>query len=82
MRLQKKKFFLTVIFFACGIGAGCFCGSPAYAAGNDENLVYNFKDAKKEGTVTFTKKWKDRKQILCESITRARGKPRTGLAKE
>lgn len=47
MRLQKKKFFLTVIFFACGIGAGCFCGSPAYAAGNDENLVYNFKDAKK-----------------------------------
>lgn len=56
MRLQKKKFFLTVIFFACGIGAGCFCGSPAYAAGNDENLVYNFKDAKKEGTVTFTKK--------------------------
>ena len=61
MRLQKKKFFLTVIFFACGIGAGCFCGSPAYAAGNDENLVYNFKDAKKEGTVTFTKKWKDRK---------------------
>lgn len=61
MRLQKNKFFLTVIFFACGIGAGCFCGSPAYAAGNDENLVYNFKDAKKEGTVTFTKKWKDRK---------------------
>ena len=56
MRLQKNKVFLTVIFFACGIGAGCFCGSPAYAAGNDENLVYNFKDAKKEGTVTFTKK--------------------------
>lgn len=61
MRLQKNKVFLTVIFFACGIGAGCFCGSPAYAAGSDENLVYNFKDAKKEGTVTFTKKWKDRK---------------------
>lgn len=61
MRLQKNKVFLTVIFFACGIGAGCFCSNPAYAAGNDENLVYNFKDAKKEGTVTFTKKWKDRK---------------------
>lgn len=61
MRLQKNKVFLTVIFFACGIGAGCFCDSPAYAAGSDENLVYNFKDAKKEGTVTFTKKWKDRK---------------------
>lgn len=61
MRLQKNKVLLTVIFFACGIGAGCFCDSPAYAAGNDENLVYNFKDAKKEGTVTFTKKWKDRK---------------------
>lgn len=43
MRLQKNKVFLTVIFFACGIGAGCFCSSPAYAAGNNENLVYNFK---------------------------------------
>ena len=53
MRLQKNKFFLTVIFFACGIGAGCFCGSPAYAAGNDENLVYNFKDAKKEKIIDW-----------------------------
>ena len=61
MRLQKNKVFLTVIFFVCGIGAGCFCGNPAYVTGNDENLVYNFKDSKKEGTVTFTKKWKDRK---------------------
>lgn len=25
------------------------------------NLIYNFKNTKKEGTITFTKKWKDRK---------------------
>ena len=27
----------------------------------DNNLIYNFKDPKKEGTVTFVKKWKDNK---------------------
>lgn len=27
----------------------------------DNDLVYNFKDPKKEGTVTFVKKWKDNK---------------------
>lgn len=27
----------------------------------ESNLIYNFKNAKKEGTITFTKKWKDRK---------------------
>lgn len=58
MRLQKNKVFLTVIFFACGIGAGCFCGSPAYAAGSDENLVYNFKDAKKKARSPLQKSGK------------------------
>lgn len=28
---------------------------------SDDDLIYNFKDAKKEGTITLTKKWKDRK---------------------
>lgn len=27
----------------------------------DEDLVYNFKNSKKDGTITFTKKWKDNK---------------------
>lgn len=27
----------------------------------ESNLIYNFKNAKKEGTITFIKKWKDRK---------------------
>ena len=27
----------------------------------ENNLIYNFKNTKKEGTITFTKKWKDRK---------------------
>lgn len=27
----------------------------------DEDLVYNFKNSKKDGTITFIKKWKDNK---------------------
>ena len=37
----------------------------------NDDLIYNFKDPKKEGTITFIKKWKDNKkkvviQTYCE----------------
>ena len=56
MRLQKNKVFLTVIFFVCGIGAGCFCGNPTYAAGNDENLDTTLRMQKKEGNGQLSQK--------------------------
>lgn len=34
---------------------------PVDAAETQPEGVYVFKDAKKDGTVTFTKKWKDNK---------------------
>lgn len=58
MRLQKNKVFLTVIFFACGIGAGCFCSNPAYAAGNDENLVSTLRMPKKKARSPLQKSGK------------------------
>lgn len=71
----KQTIFLTIITMIAGL-SGLASTDCVYAnqidnnieykdtASNQDaesNLVYNFKDAKKEGTVTFVKKWKDRK---------------------
>ena len=44
----------------------CYAGisDDVYASSEttEDNLIYNFRDAKKEGTITFVKRWKDGKK--------------------
>lgn len=55
-------FFVSVLFAATYV---LLFAEPVSAseqnAEKEDNMVYNFKDPKKEGTITFIKKWKDNK---------------------
>lgn len=61
----KKVIWTAVLLFSGAIGITY--ADIVYAEANinqnaaENNLIYNFKNTKKEGTITFTKKWKDRK---------------------
>lgn len=55
-------FFVSVLFAATYV---LLFAEPVSASEQntetEDNMVYNFKDPKKEGTITFIKKWKDNK---------------------
>lgn len=61
----KKVIWTAVLLFSGAIGITY--ADIVYAEANinqnaaENNLIYNFKNTKKEGTITFTKKRKDRK---------------------
>ena len=65
MQILKKVIWTAALLFSGAIGITY--ADIVYAEANinqnaaENNLIYNFKNTKKEGTVTFTKKWKDRK---------------------
>ena len=65
MQILKKVIWKAALLFSGAIGITY--ADIVYAEANinqnaaENNLIYNFKNTKKEGTVTFTKKWKDRK---------------------
>ena len=65
MQILKKVIWTAVLLFSGAIGITY--ADIVYAEANinqnaaENNLIYNFKNTKKEGTITFTKKWKDRK---------------------
>lgn len=50
----------------------CYAGisDDVYASSEttEDSLIYNFRDAKKEGTITFVKRWKDGKRKKTETF--------------
>lgn len=58
--IRKAAFFMIPIASAI-----CYAGisDDVYASSEttEDSLIYNFRDAKKEGTITFVKRWKDGK---------------------
>lgn len=59
--IRKAAFFMIPIASAI-----CYAGisDDVYASSEttEDSLIYNFRDAKKEGTITFVKRWKDGKK--------------------
>lgn len=59
--IRKAAFFMIPIASAI-----CYAGisDDVYASSEttEDSLIYNFRDAKKEGTITFVKRWKDREK--------------------
>ena len=66
MQILKKVIWTAVLLFSGAIGITY--ADIVYAEANinqnaaENNLIYNFKNTKKEGTITFTKKRKYRKK--------------------
>ena len=59
--IRKAAFFMIPIASAicyAGISDDVYANSET----TEDNLIYNFRDAKKEGTITFVKRWKDGKK--------------------
>ena len=65
MQIMKKMIWAAALLLSGAVSITCADLVCAEANINqnaaENNLIYNFKNTKKEGTVTFTKKWKDRK---------------------
>lgn len=59
--IRKAAFLMIPIASAI-----CYAGisDDVYASSEttEDSLIYNFRDAKKEGTITFVKRWKDGKK--------------------
>lgn len=67
--MQKKlsNIIRKAVFFMIPIASTiCYAGisDDVYASSEttEDSLIYNFRDAKKEGTITFVKRWKDGKK--------------------
>lgn len=60
MKLKNKAIFTGALMLFAGVQVFS-CIRPVDAAETQSAGVYVFKDAKKDGTVTFTKKLKDNK---------------------
>lgn len=60
MELKNRAIFTGALMLFAGVQVFS-CIRPVDAAETQSAGVYVFKDAKKDGTVTFTKKWKDNK---------------------